>query len=173
MHLFIKNLLSCVGVFCHINEVFDSRWIDFFILCRDKKSGYTHKLYFFFFNFVQTHISINQVNSDEECFREQLKFSVHIDNPINKDSSNVFVYLCLTLHVGRIWLSIFFGLLHVQLYLSTVFRDMINVGQCCLVDFRNVTHNVPLISLEAHSYFCTHTDFWQFFSRSDSWITWN
>jgi hypothetical protein len=78
---------------------------------------------------MQVHVSVDEIDRYEKCLRQQLKLSVDVEQPVDKDRAHVLVYLRLALHVGGVWLGVAFGLLHVRLDLVAVLGNVVDVRQ--------------------------------------------
>ena len=130
-----QNLRPCVSIVRQIDEILDVWWINFFILGCDEKRCHTHELYVALHHVEDRKVTIDQVNGEEECLWQQLKFSVHTNNPIDKNSTNVLINVSLVAHVKAIWLREFFCHLHVLLNFLAVETHMVDIAQCGLVNF--------------------------------------
>lgn len=82
------------------------------------------------------------------------------DQPVNKDSPDIFVDFSLTLHVEAVWLGVMLLSLHIALDVSTVFAHVVDIRKRCLVDLVDVRNNIAFYPLVVHSEFRLKANFW-------------
>ena len=97
---------------------------------------------------IKTQIPIDDVHSDEESLRQQLKLHVDVDDPIHQDCSHILIDGSFTLHLTETLLVLFdvvgvgqaleLSHLHVLLNFGTILTNVVNVTDRLLVNLRNI-----------------------------------
>lgn len=110
-----------------VDEVFDCRRINLFILRRDQESGHSDELDLGLGNLEDREVAVDEVNSEIKSFWQELELGMHADYPIDEDCAHVFVDVALAAHVESIWLRLLLRVLHVGLDFVAVEGHVIDV----------------------------------------------
>lgn len=150
LHFHVKHLLPSYVALTEVNQFFDLRRHNLFILGWDQNSSKSNELQLRVWYVTMWHEPIDKVYSDEKCFWEQ--FVVHVEQhyPVDEDCSCILVDHRLPFHVGRVWLCSVLWLFHVLLDLATVLTHVVNVVDSLSVFATQRTGDIPLNSLLKH-----------------------
>jgi len=160
--LHFKNLFPCECLLRHVDEIFHSWWIYFFILACNEQSSDSTQLNVLFFNTYNAEIPVNDIDCNEKCFAQQFKFAVHINKPIDKDGPSIFIDAsCLPFHVLRIRIGLSFVGLHVTCDFTDEFWNTVDVVYCWTVDLANVIGQMTVVFMLVSCHFVLKTDFWE------------
>lgn len=95
----VQNFLACVGMVADVAAVSDLGRIDFFVFAGNQEGGDANKLKLGSFYDVSLEVSINDVNTKIQCFWNEAKLHMYLDQPIDKNRSHILVELWLELQV--------------------------------------------------------------------------
>lgn len=79
--LHLQHHLRSVGICTDIDEIAQTRRIDFFVLCSNKQAGDTEELEAVLLERLYTgvHVAVDEVDGHEQSLVSQLELAVHID----------------------------------------------------------------------------------------------
>lgn len=109
LHLLVKNLLFAVSVVRDVNEVFHNGSVDFFVFASYQHRCHSDQLQVLSGDFFFFEISVDQVDGQVQCLRDQLELVVHVHQPVHQDRAHFLVDVLLGLgHVVTSRLCFFF-----------------------------------------------------------------
>lgn len=91
MHLALQDLFFRVSVVGNVDEVFNYGRINLFIFARNKHSGHSDELQLWPVDWLFSQVSVDQIHSQVEAFRDQLEFQMNFDQPINQYRSHFLI----------------------------------------------------------------------------------
>ena len=112
-------------------------------------------------------IPINKVDRDEQSFWKQRKFGipVQIYDPIDDDSSHIFVNFCLATHKRPVSHGSVLRPLHMFLNFTAIFADVVHVRKRGLINSAHPRMQ-SVDALVIHGFFGWKTNLGQLFTRS-------
>lgn len=87
--------------------VLDLGWTDFLVFRGNEHRGHSDELKLRSLDLNSFEIAIDKAHSEEQSLRLHLKFKMHLDDPIHKDSAHVLMDVRLIFDVVRIRLEKF------------------------------------------------------------------
>lgn len=131
--LHLQDAVPTVGVVRHVDEVSDLWRVDLFVLGSDEHGGHAEELVVGAADLLDLGEAVDDVDSQKESFRQQLKLHVHLDQPLNQDLPHLSGDVRLVLDAGGRGLIPGFCGLHMALALRSVLSDSLGVVGICLV----------------------------------------
>ena len=140
------------SVIGQVDEVFHCWRVNLLILCCNQKCCYADQLHIRLRHIENGEVAVDKVDRDVERFGEQFKLDMHADQPVDEDSPNVLINVCLLAHVEAIRLRRLLRSLHMLLNVVAVEADVIDVRKGHHVDLVYASidciFNALLVSLE-------------------------
>jgi len=164
--LHVEDLLAREGVVSEIDEVFDSRWVDFLVFSRNEQRRDADQLHFRLVHVEEGEVSVNQVDCQVERFGQQFELGVYADDPVHQDRAHVFVYVRLLAHIEAVGLRLLFCRLHVRLNVIAVKTHVVDVSKRRHVHFVDARDDSILNALLVGLQFVVEANRGQFVSRA-------